>query len=246
MTPLKQLAQIIYPPRCVICGDFLWRAPLDAGESPNPICRNCSSDFSPIEAPLCTICGKPFGSNDIENHPCEDCLRKKPFFEGAYAPFIYDGSILEAVLRFKYGQKTFMADALGPLLTEFVKARFTLREPFLIMPVPLHPKRLRERGFNQSLLLAKQIALGLGGKVDFLSLVRTKHTIPQTTLSKKERRKNVQNAFLLKNPESVRERNILLVDDVTTTGNTLNECAKVLTQAGAQPVFCVTLAKAVI
>jgi len=203
-------------------------------------------EFAPIEAPFCTICGMPFGSSHIENHPCEDCLRKKPFFNAAYAPYSYEGPILEAVLRFKYGQKTFMADALGPLLTEFVKARFTLREPYLIMPVPLHPKRLRERGFNQSLLLANRIALGLRGKVDFLSLVRTKHTIPQTTLSKKERRKNVQNAFFLKSPESVREINILLVDDVTTTGNTLNECAKVLTQAGAQAVFCVTLAKAVL
>jgi ComF family protein len=188
----------------------------------------------------------PFSANDIENHPCEDCLRKKPFFDAAYAPYIYEGPVLEAVLKFKYGQKTLMADALGPLLTDFVKARFTFRGPFLIMPVPLHPKRLRERGFNQSLLLANRIALGLGGKVDFLSLVRTKHTIAQTTLSKKERRKNVQNAFLLKNPEFVRDINILLVDDVTTTGNTLNECARVLTQAGARAVFCVTLAKAVL
>ena len=246
MNPLKQLAQIIYPPRCGICGDFLWQAPLDAGDSPNLLCPNCTSGFSLIESPFCTICGMPFGSNNIENHPCEDCLRIKPYFNAAYAPYTYEGPILEAVLRFKYGQKTFMADALGPLLTEFVKTRFTLNEPFLIIPVPLHPKRLRERGFNQSLLLAKKIASGLQGKVDFLSLVRTKHTIPQTTLSKKERHKNVQNAFRLKNPKSVREKNILLVDDVTTTGNTLNECAKVLTLGGAQAVFCVTLAKAVI
>ncbi len=243
---MKQLTQIIYPPRCVICGDFLWQAPLDAGESSKPICRNCTSSFTHIEAPFCTICGMPFGSNDIENHPCEDCLRKKPFFDGAYAPYVYEGPILEAVLRFKYGQKTFIADALGSLLTQFVNAQFTLREPFLIMPVPLHPKRLRERGFNQSLLLANRIAFGLRGKVDFLSLLRIRHTIPQTTLSKKERRKNIENAFFLKSPESVREKNILLVDDVTTTGNTLNECAKVLTRGGAQAVFCVTLAKAVL
>ena len=246
MNPLRQLTQIIYPPRCVICGDFLWRAPLDAGESPNPICRSCISDFAPIEAPFCTICGVPFASTAIENHPCEDCLRKRPFFDAAYAPYIYEGPILEAVLRFKYGQKTFMADALGPLLTPFVKARFTLREPFLVMPVPLHAKRLRERGFNQSLLLANRLALGLRAKVDCLSLIRIRHTIPQTTLSKKERRKNIENAFFLKRPESVRGKSILLVDDVTTTGNTLNECAKVLSRGGAQAVFCVTLAKAVL
>ena len=114
------------------------------------------------------------------------------------------------------------------------------------MPVPLHPKKLRERGFNQSLLLAKAVAVKLNGLLDFLSLIRAKETIPQTTLSKTERKKNVQNAFVLKNPAGVLKKNILLVDDVFTTGNTLNECAKVLTRGGAKAVFCVTLARAVI
>ena len=246
MTPLKQLAHIIYPPRCVICGDFLWRAPFDAGDLPDSICRECTSGFSPINAPFCTICGIPFGSDRIENHPCEDCLRTKPSFQAAYAPYRYEGPVLEAVKRLKYGQKTFVANSVGPLLAEFVKTRFTPLGPFLIMPVPLHPKRLRERGFNQSLLLAKHVASGINGELDFLSLTRTKYTTPQTTLSKKERLKNVQNAFLLKNPDAVSKKNVLLVDDVVTTGNTLNECAKVLILGGAEAVFCVTLAKAVI
>jgi len=246
VTPLKQLTQIIYPPRCVICGDFLWRAPFDAGDSPNSICRECTSDFSPIDAPFCTICGMPFVSDEIENHPCEDCLRTKPSFQSAYAPYRYEGPVLEAVLRLKYSQKTFVADSLGPLLAEFVKTHFMSLGPFLTMPVPLHPKRLRERGFNQSLLLARHVAASLNGELDFLSLIRTKHTTSQTTLSKRERRKNVQNAFFLRNPDVVKKKNILLVDDVATTGNTLNECAKVLTLGGAEAVFCVTLAKAVI
>jgi ComF family protein len=118
--------------------------------------------------------------------------------------------------------------------------------PFLTMPVPLHLKRLRERGFNQSLLLAKHIATGINGELDFLSLTRTKYTLPQTTLSKKERLKNVQNTFFLRTSDAVKKKNILLVDDVATTGNTLNECAKVLSLGGAKAVFCVTLAKAVI
>ena len=246
MNVLKQLTQIIYPPRCVICGDFLWQAPFDAGDLPNSICRECTLGFTPINAPFCTICGIPFGSDGIENHPCEDCLRTKPFFQAAYAPYRYEGSILEAVKRIKYGQKTFVADAVGPLLAEFVKTRFMPLEPFLTIPVPLHPKRLRERGFNQSLLLAKHVATGINGKLDFLSLTRTKHTIPQTTLPRKERQENVQNAFFLRTPDAVKKKNILLVDDVATTGNTLNECARVLTLGGAKAVFCVTLAKAVI
>ena len=246
MNPLKQLTHIIYPPRCVICGDFLWQAPFDAGESPDSLCHSCTSGFTTINAPFCTICGIPFGSDEIENHPCEDCLRTKPHFQAAYAPYRYEGPVLEAVLRLKYGQKTFVANSLGPLLAKFVKTRFKPLGPFLTMPVPLHPKRLRERGFNQSLLLAKHVASGINGELDFLSLTRTKYTIPQTTLSKKERQKNVQNAFFLSTPDTVRKKNILLVDDVATTGNTLNECARALTLGGAEAVFCVTLAKAVI
>ena len=246
MNPLRQLAHIIYPPRCIVCGGFLWRAPFVAEDLPNSICTNCISDFNTMDPPFCTICGVPFPSKAIENHPCENCMRTKPHFEAALAPYAYEGPALEAILKLKYGKKTFVADAVGPLLAEFVKTRFMPPGPFLIMPVPLHPRRLRERGFNQSLLLARQIAKKLKGDLDFLSLRRVKYTIPQTTLSRKGRRKNVENAFLLKTPNRVAEKNILLVDDVMTTGNTLNECARVLTGGGANAVFCTTLARAVI
>jgi ComF family protein len=246
VNPFKQLAQIIYPPRCVICGDFQRRAPFEAVDSPNSICLNCTSAFETIEAPFCTICGLPFDGNDIENHPCHDCSNTRPHFEAARAPFAYEGPALEAILKLKYGKKTFVAEAVGPLLAEFVKTRFMPPGHVVVMPVPLHPKRLRERGFNQSLLLAREIAKAITGDLDYLSLKRVKHTISQTTLSRKERRKNVRNAFLLKNPGGVARKSILLVDDVMTTGNTLNECAGVLLQGGAKAVFCVTLARAVL
>ena len=246
MNPIKHLSQIIYPPRCVVCRDFLWQAPFIEGDFPYSICAACISGFSTIEAPFCTICGMPFASDQIENHPCEDCLQTKPYFQGAYAPYRYEGPVVEAVHRLKYGQKTFVANSVGPLLAEFVKTRFKNPRSFLTIPVPLHPKRLRERGFNQSLLLAKHIAKKFNGELDFLSLIRTKYTRSQTTLSKKERQQNVKSAFHLKTPEAVRKKTILLVDDVATTGNTLNECARVLTSGGAEAVFCVTLAKAVI
>ncbi|MCG6878364.1 MAG: ComF family protein [Deltaproteobacteria bacterium] len=246
MNPLNHLAHIIYPPRCIICSDFLWRAPFDAGDVANYICPSCLQGFSTIEAPFCSICGTPFISDGIENHPCEDCLRTPPYFQAAYAPYRYEGPILEAVLKLKYGGKTFVAEAMGQYLAEFAEMRFMLRKPCIIMPVPLHPKRLRERGFNQSLLLAKAVAVKLNGILDFISLIRAKETIPQTTLSRTERKRNVQNAFVLKNPAGVLKKNILLVDDVSTTGNTLNECAKVLKRGGVKAVFCVTLARAVL
>ena len=112
-----------------------------------------------------------------------------------------------------------------------------------MMPVPLHPRRLRERDFNQSLLLARYVASLLGAELDFLSLRRIRYTQPQTGLKRDERRKNVRRAFQIVDREVVKGRTILLVDDVATTGNTLNECARTLKRSGAEKVFCLTLAR---
>jgi ComF family protein len=112
-----------------------------------------------------------------------------------------------------------------------------------MIPVPLHPKRLRERGFNQSLLLARNVASSLGTELDFLSLRRIRYTQPQTGLKSDERRKNVSRAFELKDRKCVKGRTVILVDDVATTGNTLNECARVLRRSGCARVFCLVLAR---
>ena len=111
------------------------------------------------------------------------------------------------------------------------------------MPVPLHPRRLRERGFNQSLLLARHLATRLNLDLDFLSLRRIRYTQPQTGLKKDERRKNVKKAFGLLDPKVVKGRTVVLVDDVTTTGNTLNECARMLKRAGAKEIYGAVLAR---
>ncbi|HIJ20388.1 MAG TPA: ComF family protein, partial [Deltaproteobacteria bacterium] len=140
---------------------------------------------------------------------------------------------------------TSLAKSMGPLLGRF--AQDWLGEAsagFLVIPVPLHPGKLRERGYNQSLLLARHTAEKLRAELDYLSLRKIKKTIPQTGLGKKQRQQNVKNAFKLENENRIRERNILLVDDVSTTGNTLNACSKILRKGGANRIFCVTLARA--
>jgi ComF family protein len=111
------------------------------------------------------------------------------------------------------------------------------------MPVPLHPKRLRERGFNQSLLLAERVAAALNADLDFSSLKRIRYTQPQTELGSEERKKNVRKAFGVSEREAVKGRAVLLVDDVATTGSTLNECARTLKRAGCRHVFCLVLAR---
>jgi ComF family protein len=171
-------------------------------------------------------------------------LRKRPFYEAAAAPYLYEGSLMTAIHHYKYGPKSSLASSLGPLLARFAEGWIKNSDGLLTMPVPLHPKRLRERGFNQSLLLARHVAGRLQSELDFLSLRRVRYTLPQTGLGKDERRKNVRGAFELREPEMVKGKTILLVDDVSTTGNTLNECARVLKKAGCKKVLCLVLARA--
>jgi ComF family protein len=115
----------------------------------------------------------------------------------------------------------------------------------LIIPVPLHPKRLRWRGFNQSVLLARQVSRAYALPIDAFILIRDKETLPQTQLSEEERRKNVRGAFSVRAGGALKAKTILLVDDVYTSGATVNECSRVLTRAGARKVHVLTLARAV-
>jgi len=239
---LRNFIDIVYPPRCHVCSDFLGND--DSENQPIFFCRACFADFRQISSPLCPICCTPFITDTQEDHTCEDCLRKKPFFEAIYARYIYRGAIMEAIHQFKYGEKNFLSDSLGPLLSQFAEGLVEKSDNLLTMPVPLHPKRLRERGFNQSLLLARHVAEHLDTELDFLSLRRVRYTLPQTGLGKEERRKNVRAAFRVENPDAVKGMTILLVDDVATTGNTLNECARILTRSGCENVLCLVLARA--
>jgi ComF family protein len=150
---------------------------------------------------------------------------------------------MTAIHELKYAQRTHLADPLGSLLASFAQTWIGELKGYLIMPVPLHPRRLRSRGFNQSLLLARCVASKTGSDLDFLSLRRTRFTKPQTELSSKERKKNVRKAFEVVAPEAVKGKTIVLVDDVATTGSTLNECAKALKKAGADSVLCLVLAR---
>lgn len=201
------------------------------------------ADFHAIASPMCPVCGRPFSSGAAEDHLCEDCLRKRPFYHAAWAPYHYEGAILKAVHRLKYGCKDFAAKGLGPLLARFAAARLEDLQGLVVMPVPLHPRRLRERGFNQSLLLARHVSQSLSAELDFLSLRRVRYTQPQARLSKEERGKNVRGAFQLRHDAVIRGRPILLVDDVVTTGNTINECARILRKGGAQKIYGLSLAR---
>jgi ComF family protein len=243
MKVLNSLIDLIYPPRCSICQAFLQDKAAPHGDRDLPFCESCFMGFTEIKSPICSLCGRPFSDGIEQDRVCEDCLRKRPSYDIARAPYLYDGALMTAIHELKYAQRSHLADSLGSLLASFAQNWIGELKGCLVMPVPLHPKRLRARGFNQSLLLARCVASKTGAELDFLSLRRTRFTKPQTDLSSEERKKNVRKAFEVVNRDAVKGRTILLVDDVATTGSTLNECAKALKRAGADGVLCLVLAR---
>ena len=235
MSLLRKFIDLLYPPRCLLCRTFI---------ASGSLCGTCFSSFRKLVTPVCPICGGPFLNGIQEDHVCEECLRKRPYFNSAASPYLYDGRIMDAIHQFKYQGKPHMAKALGPLLASFGREWLSGLSGLLIMPVPLHPKRLRQRGYNQSLLLARHVSAGMRASLDFMSLRRTKDTKVQTGLKKEERRRNVRRAFEIADRKAVKGKTVLLVDDVATTGSTLNECARALRKAGSGNVHCLVLARA--
>jgi ComF family protein len=241
---LKNFIDIIYPPRCPVCREFLVNERPERENGAATFCRTCLADFRKITSPGCPICGRTFEPEGGEDHLCEECLRKRPFFEAVGAAYLYEGALMEAIHLFKYGSRSFLADSLGPLLGQFARKWLKQADGYLTIPVPLHPKRLRERGFNQSLLLARHVSEQLHTELDFLSLRRIRYTSPQTGLGKDGRQKNVRKAFRVVKPDAVKKKTVLLVDDVFTTGNTLNECARALKRSDCDKILCLVLARA--
>lgn len=151
----------------------------------------------------------------------------------------------QVVHRFKYGRQASLGQPLGRLMAEACRPWFTLPDLDLVVPVPLHPRRLRWRGFNQSVLLGREVGRAWGVRLDPFVLTRRKETAPQSSLALKERHPNVRGAFAVAPRRSVEGKRLLLVDDVHTTGATVNECARVLMRSGAREVQVLTLGRTV-
>ena len=197
-----------------------------------------------MQEPFCTICSKPFAESAGENHLCSYCLKNGRHFTRARAVVYYQEPIAMAVKVFKYNGKMFGLETFAALKHQYYK-RNSLPEPDVILPVPLHPKRLRRRGFNQALVLSKKLFPECKKKIDPHVLERHRWTLPQSGLSSVERCRNVKNAFKVTRPEKIKNKKILLVDDVFTTGATVNECARILVKEQASEVEVFTFARTV-
>jgi ComF family protein len=227
------LLEFFLPRLCLFCGASVGE---DAAVA---VCPECEAQLDWGASPMCTCCGVVFASRDGADRVCGDCRTEPPPFTRARAAAVYEDSAALAVKRFKFNRQMAFLPVMQhwlqrPLCLELVAAAD------LLIPVPLHPKRLKQRGFNQALLLARAFPQV---PVSREALVRLRNTTPQVELKPKERRDNVKGAFAVSDPAQVKGKNVLLIDDVYTTGATVAECAKVLRRAGAMQVEVLTVAR---
>jgi ComF family protein len=234
---LNDVSDIIFPPRCLGCAEILHP---HSGQLFCPVCRE---KIKFITDDLCPVCGTIFPDSPANGHLCGNCLENKIYFSCARAAVSYETIILHAIHQFKYGNNISVGAMLASFMANFSFPDVDFTGYSLIIPVPLHIKRLRQRGFNQSLILARALAKKKKIPVNFSSLKRHKFTLTQTGLNKAERKQNIKGAFEVSDKKNIAGKNVILIDDVYTTGATINECAKTLTKAGAQKVTVLTLAR---
>lgn len=235
----KAFLDTFFPPHCHVCKTFI----PDAGDL--HLCNECSEGVHPASSPYCTVCGMPFKTENGIDHTCGHCIIEPPPFAIARAAALYDGVIPDLVHSFKYSFKVHLRLPLALLIVRHLSPSILAMEPDLIVPVPLHRKRLRERGFNQALLLAETISRRWKRPLSRHNLQRIRWTEPQINLPAAERATNVRGAFAVTEPRDLKGKKIVLVDDVYTTGSTVKECARVLKKEGAAEVYVVTVARAV-
>lgn len=230
------LLDLLYPPHCAMC---LCKTP--SGEH---LCAQCRRDAPVIRAPFCAVCSTPFFGQIEGAFACPNCRDRRFRFSCAVARYQSRGAVRECIHRFKYNGKVHLRGVLIDWLEEALDdPRLQTPRCERIVPVPLHATRERERGFNQARILAEGLARRSGiALADCLK--RTRYTTTQTIFDREARMENLRGAFQMRQSADVRNLHLLLIDDVLTTGSTVDECARVLTDAGAASVRVAMVARA--
>jgi competence protein ComFC len=237
---LGALASVVFPAPCRICGRAL------ANASRVPICPECLDGFERIAEPMCRCCGRPWLFEAVPQAAeplCRLCRVKFYAFDRARSFAICNDALIEAVLLLKYDEVTRLGDWFAARLAELVERERDAWQADVVVPVPLHKDRQRERGYNQAELIARPLARRLGLKIERYLLARMRPRPAQLVLSRTEHWKSVRGAYATREGLKVDNLRVLLVDDVLTTGATLDACARALKKAGAAAVLGLTVAR---
>ncbi len=219
--------ELVYPPVCVLC--------LDRGDDGRDLCAGCRDDL-PRNFIACPRCAEPMTTR---GQLCGHCQQRPPDFDRVHAPFVYDFPVAQMIAALKFNGRHGLAPLLGELLADELEGR--VATPDVILPVPLHPKRLRERGYNQALELARPLARRRQTSLDTRALRRDHATEALSHLDRKQRRRVIRGAFQL--DPAFNARHVALVDDVVTTGSTVGEITRLLRRAGVERVDVWALAR---
>lgn len=237
----KRAADLVWPRVCAVegCGRV-------SDRPDRHLCSSCLAALPFHEAGgACQCCGRLVMAEARHAFVCEDCQRHPPPYACARSAVLYREPVDALVKAFKDHQATWLCADLTDLLEGAVRGKLPFADIDVLVPVPLFPTQEHQRGYNQSALLAQELGRRLNRRADTASLIRTRDTVEQKSLSGEERRKNLEGAFAVPDPRFIRGRTVLLIDDVMTSGSTLTHCTLPLLAAGAAQVWCATVARAV-
>lgn len=233
----EQWLETFLPLACPWCGRLL-----ASGAAKTDLCRACLEGILAAGGNRCPRCSRPHATLSASHHHCEPCLRTPPAFEKVHLVGLYQGSLKQAIHTFKYRDDPALAASLGRMLADRLSEALDDFQPERIIPVPLHASRLRRRGYNQALELAKPVARILRVPLAAKLLERVRPTLPQQGLEARARQTNLHQAFALRTP--LDNADVLLVDDVMTTGATARECSLALRRGGAGRIRIAVLGRA--
>jgi competence protein ComFC len=236
------VTSVFFPAPCRLCDLLL------TGSSRIPICGECLNSFARVPEPICEVCGVPlpaFGVKEVKSLFCSSCQQKQFTFDRVRSLGVYEGSLGKAVLLLKYEKMEPLGVWFAEKLARVAQVEHEAFQADVVAPVPLHPVREKERGYNQATLISKPLAKRLRLPHQSILLTRTRARPEKRLLSLDERWESVRGAFATRPSSQVDNRRVLLVDDVLTTGATLDACARALREAGAKSVLGLTVARAV-
>lgn len=235
---VKLFELVFFPSFCPLCSSLLEKP----GE--RVVCRNCLRNLRPETAAFCLCCGRFFAGR-VASHPCPACLDSPPAFSRHRSACRYRGTVKDLIRLLKYQKKMVLGDDLARFLFKHLRREHSLWwGADILVPVPLHPHRLRQRGFNQAEILARRLSRLSRLDLQTKALIKVRDAAPQTTLSGEDRRSNLRGAYAVRGGRLIQGKTVILVDDVFTTGATMEECSRVLREAGAGEVRAVSIAQA--